>query len=218
MLLRTFKYSFSLVFLFVSFHPGAAQDTIRTRGVSFGVDLSRAVYKIMEPERLEIDFLADVEIMEDIFLMTGFGYAQMNLDREEYTYSSEGYFLRIGADYNILNNEKAWYSEMIHLGVRIGYSRLEHEVPGAVIHDSFWGNRSFSLPRETQQALWIGFAGGIRAELFPNFMIGWSIRGRVMLSKLTEETLTPVLVPGYGKGIKTSTFGVTYSVHYRIPF
>lgn len=218
MSLRTYKYSFSLVLTLLVIGVVHAQDTTKTRSVSLGLDLSRAVYKIMEPTRLEVELLADVEILEDIFLMTEFGYGRMDLEKDRYEYHSEGYFLRLGADYNILNNEHAWYSEMVHLGVRFGYSRLEQEVPNALIRDSFWGERSFSLPGEIQQAFWIGFVGGIRAELFPHFMIGWSIRGRVMLSKLTDEQLTPVLVPGYGKGIKTSTFGVTYSVHYRIPF
>jgi hypothetical protein len=64
---------------------------------------------------------------------------------------------------------------------------------------------------------WVELAAGIRAELVSNVFMGWSLRYRILLNPGMDPLVAPQLVPGFGSGGSNRSFGISYSLSYKIP-
>jgi hypothetical protein len=148
------------------------------------------------------------------------------LEETSFNYKSHGYYFRAGVDYNFLKNLNIEQYEMVFGGARLCYASVDHSAWGVEVTSDYWGKEQIiDVNDNTVQTFWLEIAGGVKAELFKNVFIGWSVRGRIRLyqtdNPVKEEQvfkqMDPVYAPGYGKGIKRAGVGFNYSVFYRLP-
>jgi hypothetical protein len=59
---------------------------------------------------------------------------------------------------------------------------------------------------------------GIRAELFRNLSIGWTIRLRVLVYSGSGSNFKSIGIPGYGNGSKSFSPGINYYMIWSIPW
>lgn len=226
---KTLKYFFStsvLCFLFIS----ANSQTERIKGLRLGIDISRFSLYYFDPGRTCFQVSADFEAIDNLYPIIEYGQQTVSLLKYGaegsqsnlllYNYKSQGSYYRIGADYNFLKSKAHNQYDMVFLGFRIGYANMKHSAEDISIDTvgSYWGQYTGgTIPQNNIKAYWIEVTPGIRAEIFKNFFMGWSISGRIMLKQSKDDYMDPYNIPGYGNGSSKTGIGFNYSIFYRIP-
>jgi len=214
---RIFIYSFSLVACLMLAEPLRGQDTLRTYGPRFGIDLARFIYYFTDPAETGAAFSADLEVYDNFFAVIEAGYSTLSDSLDQAAYKSSGTYARIGLDYNVLPVTDRSVHHSITVGLRYATSRFTHSAQNIVVPSAFWGDYLISNYEHTLNGHWIEITGGITAELLPNFFMGWSLRYKRLLNPGLDPQIAPLLIPGYGRGSENQALGFTYSVFYKIP-
>ena len=218
-MMKILKYSFSLLALLALMLPLHAQDGMRVRGPRIGYDLASLTLLYFDPDRMIYTISLDYELQQDIYPAAEFGYQHVKINRENYTYSSNGLFARLGADVNLLNYDKQVdVYEMLYVGGRYGFSFFDQQADDIYIPDPYWGDFSDGkVDRQKVNAHWFSLVGGMRAEVFRNFFMGWSVFMNIRFYQSGAEGMVPYNIPGFGKGANRVTVSFNYSLSYRFP-
>jgi hypothetical protein len=203
----------------------------RIKGLRLGYDLSRLALQLgydhpdialpfLDTTRTAFELSADFEVKPYYYAVAEYGQQQVHFINDFYNYSSDGYYFRIGFDYNFLGEKlRVDQYEMIFGGIRYGFASCNHHALDVYIPDNYWGDVSIGeLAPVRVNAHWFELAGGIRGELFKNVFIGWSFRARLMIYCQSDEVMYPYYIPGFGSGNRKTAIGFTYYVYYKIPF
>jgi hypothetical protein len=161
----------------------------------------------------------DYELQQDIYPAVELGYQHVKISRENYQYISNGIFARVGADVNLLNYDKQVdVYEMLYVGGRYGISFFDQQAENIYVPGSYWGDFTDGKT-DTQKvnAHWFSLVGGMRAEVFRNFFMGWSVFMNIRFFQSGAEGMVPYNIPGFGKGANRVTVSFNYSLSYRIP-
>jgi hypothetical protein len=220
---KILKYFFSISVLCFLFSASYSQSE-RIKGLRIGVDLSRFSLYFIDPGRTGFQVSADFEVIDNLYATVEYGQQKVSftekdtIDRIKYNYNSDGSYYRIGVDYNFLKYKMQNQYDMLFLGLRFGSSEMTHSADNITIFSPYWGNYTEgSVPEKHLNAYWTELVAGVRAELFKNFFMGWSVSGRLMLKQDKDDTIDPYNIPGFGNGSKKSGFGFNYSIYYKIP-
>lgn len=216
---RTFVYSISLLlFLHCSLNPVQAQDTIPiTLKIKIGIEVSGPAIHYSDKNISNSEGYISVDLNEKRSLVFATGYLNYKYTQYNYTYLNKGGFVRIGMDFNLLKPDKSLGKYYAGIGLRYGLSRFNSEVPSFEKTD-YWGTTYSSIANKTYWGHFIEVTPGVRAEIFKNFSMGWSISLRMLLYTGTGKDLKPVYFPGFGDGTKTITAGMNYYIVWNIPY
>ena len=142
----------------------------------------------------------------------GIGYTNIISELYEIGYQTRAPYYRIGMDYNMqYKNGKPNY---IYLGGRIGYTSFRYNVDAPSLQDPIWGDEAPVQFKEMPcSAIWAEAVGGVRAEIFKNFYMGWSIRYKYPIHKAPISNGGPWYIPGFGAG-SAGVIGATYTISY----
>ncbi len=214
---RTLKYIFSLLALLVAMVQLSAQE--RVRGPRISYDLASLTLLYFDPDRMVYTVSVDFELKQDVYPVADMGYQHVRISRDHYNYSSSGMFVRIGTDVNLLNYEKQLdVYEMMYVGGRYGFAYFNQQAGKIKVTDRYWGDfNDGQIDKHALNAHWISLVGGMRAEVFRNFFMGWSVFMNVRLYTSGAEGMDPYNIPGFGKGSKRVTVTFNYAISYRIP-
>ncbi len=203
-----------LLFLVQTVH---GQDTLRTYGPRIGVDLARFVYYFTDPSEIGAEASVDFEVYNNIFPVFELGFSTQSDSLNEVKYESGGAYGRIGLDYNLLPGTDRSIHHSITLGFRYATSIFSHRAENITVPSSYWGDYYIYEYENSLNAHWLELVGGIKAEVLPNFFLGWYIRYKILLNPDMDPQVTPLMIPGYGNGAESRGFGFTYSISYKIP-
>jgi hypothetical protein len=215
---RISGYCFSIICTFFFLFHASGQEG-RIKGIRIGYDISRIALLYLEPERKAFEVSADFEVKLNYYLTVEYGQQQVDLNKPIYHYASDGNYFRVGFDYNYARNKKnVSQYEMVFGGIRFGHSGYRQDASLLVLPENYWGTGTVGpLPLENLTANWFEITVGIRGEIFKNFFIGWSFRGKIMLWQKKDVNMNAYNIPGFGAGNKKSNLGFNYYVYYRIP-
>ncbi len=218
------KYIFSfllvLIFFAVSAQENVQQDQEEEKepltflGVKAGINVGRFSDFIFKPERFSMGGSFDLNFGDKYFAVAEGGYSSTRLEKENYNYSSEGYFIKLGFDYNML---KKYPTDFLGVGVRIGRSSFSQDANNVIIKDDHWGNTPVNISSESVNTYWLEGSFGLKAEILKNIYFGWNALIKIRLSD-GDPTFQPYNIPGYGSGINSINLGANYYIYYQIPF
>ncbi len=211
------KYLFLIPFLLTSSGLAAENDTLFTPSVRLGVDLSGFARHMVEPETLTGEVSLDVEWRKSHFAVIEAGLLQVDVEQETHRYQADGYFIRMGADFNILERNPEYPNDLLLASIRYGYSNLTHESPFIVIPDPYWGDHHTAVPGERYHAHWLEAGIGMKTEIWRQIFLGWSLRGRLLLTSTSDPEMEPYFIGGYGQSGSNTRLSLHYSIMYRIP-
>ena len=216
---KTLKYSFNLLAFLVVMVQLNAQDGMRVRGPRISYDLASLALLYFDPDRMVYTISVDYEMKQDIYPVIDLGYQHVKINEENYHYSSSGMFTRIGVDVNMLNYDKQVdVYEMMYVGGRYGFSLFNQQAENISVPDPYWGDfNDGQIEKHSLHAHWISVVGGMRAEVFQNFFMGWSVFLNIRFYQSGAEGMDPYNIPGFGKGANRATVSFNYTVSYRIP-
>ncbi len=187
-------------------------------GIRIGTDLSRIPVHFLNKYRTDITFHADARVDTDLYVAAEVGWNTTHLDNKPtFEYKGNGYFLKAGIDYNLLNPSFPFESNMVYVGLRYGIARMEQEVPTYTIDYPYWGDVKGSFPYKTVIPQWGEAILGMKVEVFDNLFLSWAIHLRLLITRNFDNDLRPYLIPGFGKATSNTVFDANYNISYRIP-
>ena len=221
------KYiSSSLLFLLISIVAGAQnqnqdeqqeeqeKEPLTFYGVKGGLNIGRFTDFIFKPERFSLEGSVDLNFGNKYFAVAEGGYSKTNLEKDTYHYLSNGYFIKLGLDYNML---KKYPTDFLGVGFRIAGSSFTQDANNVIIADEHWGNIPVNIAAQQVNTFWLEGSFGLKAEIFDNIYLGWSALLKIKLSG-GNPNFQPYDIPGYGNGINTINLGANYYIYYQIPY
>jgi hypothetical protein len=218
-MLKTFAYTTSLLLLMsCSLSRLSAQDTIPIPlKIRIGLDVSGPVKYYIDKNVLNTEGFVTVDLNEKRSVLFAAGYLDYKYKQYNYSYLSKGLYVRTGMDFNLLNPDKSQGKYWVGIGLHYGLSRFKSETP-LFLQENYWGLASSSLPLKTSWGHFIEATPGVRAEIFKNFSMGWSINVRMLLHTSGGKELRPVYFPGFGNSTKTFSSSMAYYISWNIPY
>ena len=227
---HTLKFIFSLSFLLVSF-IGTAQeekkkDSIAPKtekfGIRVGVDLFKLTRSFYEDNYRGIELVGDYRLTKKYFIAAELGNESKTVDELNLNFTTEGTYLKAGFDYNAYEN---WLDmeNMIYLGLRYGVSSFSQTLNEYQIYNSdpYFNEGDISYPGEKFEGLsaqWAEVVAGVKAEVFKNVYVGFSMRLNYLISNNKPESFDNLYIPGFNRTYNGKFgAGFNYTVSYFLP-
>ena len=216
---RTCGYITSvLILLLAGPEVARGQDTLYIPlKVNIGIEAIGPVTYFIENKTLDLEGYVSRDLSEKMALTLVAGYSDYDYSQYNYTYGSKGTFIMAGVDFNILKPKKSLGKYWGGLGLRYGLSRFRWAVP-EITQSNYWGTASSSIPATRGWGHFLQASPGMRAELFRNISIGWSVDVRMLIHTGRSDGLKPIYFPGFGNSTKRFSTGISYYLVYNIPF
>jgi len=221
------KYIFSLALGCVSF-VGTAQvkDTAKVvyperYGLRLGVDLHRLARTFYETDYRGLELVGDYRLTRRFYIAGELGNEDKTVDDDRLNFTTKGTYFKAGFDYNSFEN---WLDmeNMIYVGMRYGVSSFSQTLNSYKIYDStnYYGETVITSGEKFNglTASWIEVIGGIKAELFNNLYLGFSLRLNYLVSDKKPANFDNLYIPGFNRTYDGKFgAGLNYTVSYFIP-
>ncbi|UUC47405.1 DUF6048 family protein [Flavobacterium cerinum] len=221
---HTLKSIFSFVLLGLSLNL-AAQDSIPKKteryGIRVGADLSRLARSFYEKDYRGFEIVGDYRLSKKIFIAGEIGNEDLTENEAQLSFTTKGSYFKAGFDFNAYEN---WLDmeNMIYAGMRYGVSSFSQQLNSYAIYNTnpYFG-QDILTPNQKFDGLtahWVEFVAGVKAELFSNLFLGFSVRMNYLVSNKKPEGFDNLYIPGFNRTYE-GNFGVgfNYSLSYFIP-
>ena len=156
----------------------------------------------------EVDF-------NKFFVVTEFGNEHFDYGDSSYHYRSDGNYLRLGFDLNMIPRDK--YGSVLFFGFRYATSRFDETISGET-NVFQWGSAYMNEKNTKVKSTWIEFTAGMKAKVWKQLYMGYTLRLKVSPSINGEQNLETYRIPGYGLQSKPNFWGINYYVSWRFDF
>jgi hypothetical protein len=136
-------------------------------------------------------------------------------------FTTKGTYFKAGFDYNTFEN---WLDmeNMIYVGMRYGISSFSQTLNSYKIYDptNYYGENTVISGTKFNglTANWIEIIGGVKAELFSNLYLGFSLRLNYLVSNKKPDGFDNLYIPGFNRTYEGKFgAGVNYTLSYFIP-
>jgi hypothetical protein len=201
------------------------QDTIKVdffNGIRIDVDAAPLLTTFVNgKEKYSYEAAVQAYIKNKYYPIVELGYAGADyVTNSEANYKTNGLFGRIGVDVNLVKSKKnaTPTNNLFLAGLRLGYSGFNYSLTNVSIPDEYWGgdNDIHNYNNLSASKLWFEASVGIRVELTHNIFMGWTVKYKNLFGKPEVGTLTPWYVPGFGVNDTGTTWGINYSIGYKL--
>ncbi len=214
---RTYAYFISLLLLISNFAV-RAQDTIMfPLKIRAGFDVSGPVIHFTDKNNMSLEGFISFDKSEKMAFIAEGGYLNYKYSQYNYDYRSNGIFMRAGVDFNLLKPGISKGKYQAGVGLRYGLSFFSSETP-FFDHTNYWGDVTSSINKKMSIGHFLELTPQVRAELFRNVSIGWTIRLRLLISGGGGKDLPPIYFPGFGTGGKRTNAGFNYYLIWNFRF
>ena len=190
------------------------------QGLMVGVDISGLASKAFGSDAFSSEISIHANLKNRFFPVVEIGYGKTDTTGEETNihYQTSAPFFRMGMDYNVFY-KKPHLPGYFTVGLRYGFSSFTYDMQSPDLVDPNWGHTSIPVTYNDvkSNAGWLELVLGMKTQVYKDFYMGFTVRYRARQSMKKHENTEPYYIPGYGRG-KTSNFGITYSLSYRLPF
>jgi hypothetical protein len=223
------KYIFSLVLLLCFSIESNAQnktkDTVKIPqryGLRVGVDLHRLTKSLYDENYKGLELVGDYRITKKFYISGELGNEDKTSPDDNINYTTKGTYFKVGFDYNAYEN---WLDmeNMIYVGMRAGVGSFSQKLNSYNIYEpgNYYGTNTIAVGQEFNglSASWIEVVSGLKAEVFNNLYVGFSLRLNYLISNKEPDGFANLYIPGFNKTYEGSKFGAgfNYTVSYFIP-
>jgi hypothetical protein len=191
-------------------------------GLRIGVDLYKLTRALYDKNYKGIEFVGDYRLTKKYFLTAELGNENKTTDDSRLNFTTKGSYLKAGFDYNAYEN---WLDmeNIISIGLRYGFSSFNQELNSYRIYNAnpYFGEVPAIASGEKFNGLtasWIEVVAGIKAKVFDNVFVGFSLRLNRLVSNKKPGNFDNLYIPGFNRTYD-GDFGVgfNYTVSYFIP-
>ena len=187
-------------------------------GIRIGVDLVKPILYAIDQNRMGVEASLDLDFRKNLFAVLEGGWERIRLKDSLSHYQGAGPYFRMGIDYNLLKMKNPKDGNAVFVGLRYGFSFLNHRADNIILTDTLWGSYQTSLPPRLATSHWAEILFGVKGEVYKNLFIGWSLRLRFVLSRGGADALAPYIIPGYGRSTNGMQAGGNFYIYYKISF
>ena len=191
-------------------------------GVRVGVDLYKLTRALYDKNYKGIEFVGDYRLTKKYFLAAELGNENKTTDDDRVNFTTKGSYLKVGFDYNAYQN---WLNmeNIISRGLRYGFSTFNQQLNSYRIYNSnpYFGETPI-IPSGKKfnglSASWIEVVAGVKAKVFDNVFMGFSLRLNRLVSNKEPENFSNLYIPGFNRTYDGDFgVGVNYTVTYFVP-
>jgi hypothetical protein len=221
------KYFINILILFTFFTVSSQEkvkDTTKYKdryGLRVGADIYTPVYSVFDSHRKGFEIVADYRVSKRFWAAAEGGYID-NYSEEDYMkFTSNGSFIKIGADFNAYKNWPG-LENMIVVGLRYGFSVFDQTLNEYTINaDPFMPpvTKDTPITYSGLTAQWIEASICLKVEVIHNIYFGMIFSGKHILSVKDPDNFKTLFVPGFNRVyVNDFGFGFSYTISYLIPF
>lgn len=226
------KYTFSFLLLLVTLSASSQQQNdsvslpvkpVKTEryGLRVGVDLHRLARTFYDDNYRGLEITADYRYNKKFYIAGELGNIDITVDDEQLNFTTTGSYFKVGFDYNAYEN---WLDmeNMIFVGMRYGVSSFSQNLNSYTVYDTspYFEDIVVSANQEYSglSAHWVEVVGGIKAELFNNVFLGFTVRLKNLVANKKPDNFDNLYIPGFNRTYD-GNFGVgfNYTLSYFIP-
>ena len=229
------RFTFSICLVLLSLNGSAQKKTEQSvakkdslpvkkerYGLRLGVDLFKLTRSFYEKDYRGLELVGDYRLTRRHYLAAEIGNENKTVDDEQLNFTTKGTYLKVGFDYNTYEN---WLNmeNIISVGLHYGVSSFSQTLNSYQIYNP---NPYFGPAPVVQSgdkfdglsAQWIEVAVGMKAEVFNNIFVGFSVRLNRLVSQKRPDNFDNLYIPGFNRTYN-GDFGVgfNYTVSYFIP-
>ncbi|RTY84999.1 hypothetical protein EKL99_03185 [Flavobacterium sp. ZB4P23] len=191
-------------------------------GIRVGVDLFKLTRALYDQNYKGIEFVADYRLTKKYFLAAEIGNENKTTADDRVNFTTKGSYIKAGFDYNAYEN---WLDmeNVISIGMRYGFSTFNQELNSYRIYNAnpYFGEVPEIVSGKKFSGLsasWIEVVAGIKAKVFDNVFMGFSLRLNRLVTNKEPENFSNLYIPGFNRTYDGS-FGVgfNYTVTYFVP-
>ena len=221
------KFIFSLSLVCISLLGNAqTKDTAKVMyperyGLRVGVDLHKIARSFYEKDYRGFEVVGDYRLTKRFYIAGEIGNEDKTVDDDRLNFTTKGTYFKVGFDYNSFEN---WLDmeNMIYAGMRYGVSSFSQTLNSYTIYDptNYYGENTIISGEEFDglNASWLEVVGGIKAELFNNLYMGFSVRLNYLVSNKKPDNFDNLFIPGYNRTYDGKFgAGFNYTLSYFIP-
>ena len=221
------RFIFSLSLVCISLLGNAqTKDTAKVMyperyGLRVGVDLHKIARSFYEKDYRGFEVVGDYRLTKRFYIAGEIGNEDKTVDDDRLNFTTKGTYFKVGFDYNSFEN---WLDmeNMIYAGMRYGVSSFSQTLNSYTIYDptNYYGENTIISGAEFDglNASWLEVVGGIKAELFNNLYMGFSVRLNYLVSNKKPDNFDNLFIPGYNRTYDGKFgAGFNYSLSYFIP-
>lgn len=219
------KYIFSLFAVFISLNS-FSQDTTKVvypqrYGLRVGVDLHRLSKSFYDDDYKGLEIVGDYRLSRKFYVAGELGNENNTVDDDRFNFTTKGTYFKVGFDYNAYEN---WLDmeNMLYAGMRVGVSSFSQTLNHYTIYDptNYYGENTINSGEKFNglNASWIEVIGGVKAELFSNLYLGFSVRLNYLISEKEPNNFANLYIPGFNRTYEGKFgAGFNYTLSYFIP-
>lgn len=221
------RFIFSLSLFCVSLLGNAqTKDTTKVvyperYGLRLGVDLHKIARSFYEKDYRGFEVVGDYRLTKRFYIAGEIGNEDKTIDDDRLNFTTKGTYFKVGFDYNSFEN---WLNmeNMIYVGMRYGFSSFSQTLNSYTIYDptNYYGENNVISGEKFSglNASWVEVVGGIKAELFNNIYMGFSVRLNYLVSNKKPDGFDNLFIPGYNRTYDGKFgAGFNYTLSYFIP-
>ena len=191
-------------------------------GVRVGIDLYKLTRALYDKDYKGIEFVGDYRLTKKYFLAAELGNENKTTDDDRLNFTTKGSYLKAGFDYNAYEN---WLDmeNIISIGMRYGFSTFNQQLNSYRIYNAnpYFGEAPVIASSQKYDGLtasWIEVVAGVKAKVFNNVFLGFSLRLNRLVTNKEPENFSNLYIPGFNRTYDGS-FGVgfNYTVTYFVP-
>ena len=186
-----------------------------------GVDLHRLTKSFYDDNYKGLEVVADYRLTRRYYIAGEIGNEEKTVDDDRLNFTTKGTYFKVGFDYNSFEN---WLDmeNMIYVGMRYGLSSFSQNLNSYKIYDptNYYGETIITSGEKFSglNASWIEVIGGVKAELFNNLYLGFSLRLNYLVSNKRPENFDNLYIPGFNRTYDGKFgAGLNYTISYFIP-
>lgn len=219
------KYIFSLLAVFISLNS-FSQDTTKVvypqrYGLRVGVDLHRLSKSFYDDDYKGLEIVGDYRLSRKFYVAGELGNENNTVDDDRFNFTTKGTYFKVGFDYNAYEN---WLDmeNMLYAGMCVGVSSFSQTLNHYTIYDptNYYGENTINSGEKFNglNASWIEVIGGVKAELFSNLYLGFSVRLNYLISEKEPNNFANLYIPGFNRTYEGKFgAGFNYTLSYFIP-
>lgn len=191
-------------------------------GLRLGVDLYKLTRGLYDKDYKGLELVGDYRLTKKYYLAAEVGNENKTTDDVRLNFTTKGSYLKAGFDYNAYEN---WLDmeNIISIGMRYGLSTFSQELNSYKIYNPnpYWGEVP-ALPSDKKvsglTASWIEVVAGVKAKVFNNVFVGFSLRLNALISNKKPDNFDNLYIPGFNRTYNGSFgAGFNYTVMYFVP-
>ena len=195
-------------------------DTIPYKfGLRIGIDLGGPISMLIDSDHKLFKGNFDARVYKKYFVSGEFGYEEYKYNTENLKYTTDGSFIMLGGDYDMLGYTPG-RNDLLAFGVRYGFSKFNQTVDEYRIQNGYWLDDSYINSIESQDAYahWINVRIGLKVEVLHNFYLGLSGGVNFLFYDTNLENFDNLYIPGFGENKNNKSWIFNYTVMYLLPF